>query len=102
MREKNHLAIYGNVKMLRVYCEKCKSMTLVVDSIKLCCNKEINNLAVKRTRNMISGGERKRPNKLLQKKILEFQGNKCLYCNQPFGTTYIRNNKILFTRLHFD
>ena len=42
---KKHLAIFGNVKMLRVYCRKCKSMTLVRDNIKLFCdapNKEEN------------------------------------------------------------
>ena len=30
------------------------------------------------------------------------QDNKCLYCDKEFGTPYERNNKVRFTKVHYD
>ena len=99
---KKHWAIYGSIKMLRVYCLKCKGMTLVRDGMKLCCDRPIEEKPTTKIRRMIEGGQRKRPTKEVQNKILELQNNRCLYCGELFGTPYMRNNKILYTKLHFD
>ena len=60
------------------------------------------NVRANRSKVMRLGGERKRLNFVERKRILDLQGNKCLYCNREFGSMYMRNGKILSTRLHFD
>ena len=94
--------IYGSVRMLRVYCSRCKGMTLVKDGIKLCCDDPAVEKSMQ-SKVMSGGTERKKPCLALRQKILKLQDNKCLYCGKTFGTPYTRNgSKVLFTKLCFD
>lgn len=99
---KEHWAIYGGVKMLRIYCSKCKGITLVTKGIKLCCDSPIEEKSQIIKVMTTSGIMRRRPNKKIQTQILKLQDNKCLYCKMEFNTPYLKNGKVLFTKIHFD
>jgi hypothetical protein len=48
------------------------------------------------------GGRRKAPPVRLQRKILEQQGGRCLYCDCEFGSTIYRKGKAITVRLNWD
>jgi len=103
MIRNRHWALYGGVRLIRMYCEKCKGMTIVIDNEKQCCGEKADNKKDKGFEVMLSTNTaRRKPSKRRQRKILEFQESKCIYCGKPFGTMYIRKGKILYTRVHFD
>jgi 5-methylcytosine-specific restriction endonuclease McrA len=104
MIKKKHLAIYGSIKLQRMYCKKCKDMALVVDNKLLCCNSDVGNKLQKGIEIIVNGEQRKRPGLAEQEKILKIQNNKCLYCNKPFGTMYVREGKnyVRYTQIHYD
>lgn len=100
---KKHLAIFGNIKMHRVYCQSCKGMTLVKDGIKLCCDSLTDENNIKNIKiECEPTHHRHKPPVFKQKEILEKQQNRCLYCNREFGTPYLRNHRILKTKLNWD
>lgn len=103
MIKQKHIAIYGKLKMFRVYCEECKGMTLVLDDKKLCCDMPAPKKSIKQEEIIVSpDGRRKKPSLKRQKEILEKQDNKCLYCNNKFGTAYFRDGKLKLTKLHWE
>lgn len=100
---KKQLAIFGNIRMLRVYCSKCCGPTLVREGVKLCCNELVSESKITSVKvECEPQNHRLKPSLRKQREILEKQDNRCLYCNKPFGTPYYRNGKMLFTKLNFD
>ena len=47
-------------------------------------------------------GKRRSPGKRERTRILERQGNACLYCERPFGTPFLRQGRLGHLRLHWD
>lgn len=87
-----YVGLYGNVKLLRMYCKQCKRMAIVLDDKFQCCDRKILDedkeeyYAVKR----MSGTsyERRKPSKKRINRLLDIQSGKCLYCEIPFETYY--------------
>lgn len=103
MIKNKHYAFYGTTRMVRMYCKECNGMTLVVDNKKQCCDKSLSKDKGGIPEYMSSTFIKRRiPSKHRQAQILELQQNKCLYCDKPFGTIYVRKGKLLFTKIHFD
>lgn len=100
---RKHLAIYGCVKLQRVYCEQCKGNTLVVGGLKQCCETPVEKVPTKAKKNMIESNQsRKKPSFKRQAEISKLQDNKCFYCNKEFGTPYFYEGKVRYTVLHWD
>jgi 5-methylcytosine-specific restriction endonuclease McrA len=100
---KKHLAVFGNIKMLRVYCPDCKGMTLVRDGIRLCCDRPSKETRFKKIKIESEPAHfRHKPSIHKQKEILKKQEDKCLYCGRKFGSPYLRDNKVKILQLNWD
>jgi len=81
-----HNALYGSIKLKRVYCTDCKCYTLVTDSIKQCCNDVHAGHALFNARMSDSYHKRVKLPKEIKRTKINAQGGKCAYCEQEFGT----------------
>ncbi len=100
---KKHIAIYGDVKIMRTYCKSCKCTAFILDGRKLCCDELVTEeLHKKRQRIVPASQPRKKPSIKRQREIIDIQGDKCLYCNTEFGVPYWHNHKLRFTKRNWD
>lgn len=78
---KQHLAVYGNTRIVRAHCYACGRYALVVDEEMQCCGRKVQTAPTKIRR--ISEPEAKRRNlsKAEREYILAQQEYKCLYCD---------------------
>ncbi len=102
MIPKSGTAIYGSVRIKRVFCDGCKSMTLVVDGIKQCCENEENSSPETVYKMSGSHGKRFRHKRLDKQKIIKDQNNTCPYCGNQFGFFYLRQGKTIKSMIHID
>jgi len=100
-----HYALYGAVKIPRIYCPRCKSMTFISNGRTVCCDNEarLSKRSIDHQRRM-SGGHKNRllPPVEERAKILLRQGNRCLYCGLLFGTFVVRRGKTQRLNLQWD
>lgn len=97
-----HIALYGNVSMLRGWCDSCQSWALVVDGLSACCGEEVESSSdvIKRMthpeacRKLLKSEERRA--------ILESQDYRCIYCEKRFDSEVERHGKIVRLRVHWD
>lgn len=104
---KKNVSIYGNVALIRGYCQDCKTTCIILDNIKQCCegatrNVNIYNLPVKRV--VEPEFCRKRLLKSERDAIIREQNFRCIYCDKYFGSIYEKKGKdgVHKTRIHFD
>lgn len=103
MIKERHKAIYGKIKLERMYCESCKGSTIVLEGIKQCCEGAADDILSEEEEIMVSPRSiRKSLSQKRKKEILKKQDNKCLYCDLPFGTPYLRKNVFCLTRVNWD
>ena len=99
---KKQVAIYGNTKLLRMYCRKCKAFSFVVDKTFQCCGKEGNDSAESYKRMSNASGMRKCPPQKIAVDILKKQENRCKYCDIKFGEIYFRDTKRHISKIAWD
>lgn len=99
-----HVALYGNVKIPRRYCSRCKCWSLVVDGVRNCCGystvEDFKDAKTVRMSN--SPHQRKKPTPSEAKKILDLQERKCFYCEQELETWVTRYGQPIRLNLNFD
>ena len=99
-----NVAMYGNTKLLRVYCYACRCNAFVVKGFKACCDTEIKSEL--RLENFTIECEpefiRKTPPKEIQEKILNAQDHSCFYCEHTFNTHVFRDGKPKRVVLNWD
>lgn len=101
---KRTLALYGNVAIPRRYCERCQQWAFVLEGVRQCCgysNKE-DFEGSKRVRMSNASRHRHKPTETERVKILERQENRCLYCQQLFGSYFIRGEKLVRVDCQYD
>lgn len=81
---KQHLAVYGNTKIVRGHCYKCNRYALVVDRLLQCCDREIDPQPTKIKRMSQPEAMRRQPSANAKREILERQDHRCLYCDVAF------------------
>ena len=97
-----HIALYGNVGLVRMFCTKCKSFTIVISGKKLCCDGKTSGRAKKVRRMSTSAIIRKRPPKTEQNSLLDLYEGKCAYCEQVIGSYVIYHGKDKQLKLNWD
>jgi hypothetical protein len=102
VKNKNHIAIYGAVKIKRGHCKKCKDYAFIIDKTFTCCNSSVDGKINKYKRMSDASGIRRKPNVKIQMNILNNQRNKCKYCDIEFGELYFKSNKPFISRVHWD
>jgi 5-methylcytosine-specific restriction endonuclease McrA len=99
---KQHVAVYGNKKLVRIYCPDCDCWTLVLKGIKLCCDEESDAMPDK-FKVMISAARiRKKPGRKAKKNLLEQFNYSCVYCERRFDTFVEMAGKMHRIRLNWD
>jgi hypothetical protein len=89
-----HYAYYGNVKMDRLYCERCKAYTFIIDGESACCDEPAENLQSKPFKVIIPPRPKRMvPTQYEKEAILESQEGKCFYCELEFGQVVWDNRK---------
>lgn len=99
-------SMYGNVALLKGYCNNCKNEAFIIDGEFSCCgtnpHEQFNKQRIKRE---IEGENvRTRISSKIKIKILEQQNNKCIYCEKELDG-YVWDNKRSKYRkivIHFD
>lgn len=100
---KHTVALYGNVAIERGYCIECKTQAFIRDNRYTCCDEPVR----ARTphsfeRKSEPAPSRRLPSPKQRQKILEEQGNRCLYCGCRFGSMRIRRGKPITLKLNWD
>lgn len=103
MGRQAHVAIYGNVAMLRGHCPRCESLALVIDDAFACCGESAAGLVAERKKR-ISEPEfcRKRPGPQAREEILKDQENLCFYCDRRFGSHVVKGSRIVRLSVQWD
>lgn len=85
-----HVAIYGDVNILRDRCPDCKRMALILAGKYACCDRVAADKEARAYKRMSSGhGFRySRVSKQCREEILKIQNNCCLYCDREFGVSH--------------
>lgn len=78
---KQHLAIYGNTKIVRGYCYRCSRYALVVGGLLQCCDRQVEAEPTKIRRMSQPEAVRRTPSASAKRQILESQDYRCLYCD---------------------
>jgi hypothetical protein len=103
-RPESHWALYGQVKMQRLYCPICKRYGLLREGGSWCCGAWIEpcttNSKVKRMCEVAN--RRHSPTAKYKKAQLEAQNYRCFYCDRRFGTLVMRNFKPITLQLTWD
>lgn len=99
---KQHLAIYGSVKIPRAFCKECEGYALVIDGALACCGAAL--MAAPKTMKRLSEAPSRRaaPKLRERRRILEEQRNCCLYCGRMFGSIVMRKGRVHKLKLTWD
>lgn len=92
---RGYLAVYGNIKMKKLFCEQCQQLVLIVKRKYACCGKNEDFEPEIWKRECDADGSRSRPAAWLKKEILEQQENRCLYCERMFHSWVHRKKKAI-------
>ena len=93
--KQGHLAVYGSIKIRRLFCEKCDDISLIVKGKYVCCGSETKETPEFWKRESEADANRSRPSRAAQQEILLRQDDRCLYCERLFGSWARRNGKPL-------
>lgn len=100
--KKPYMALYGNVKILKAWCDDCKGYFFVIDHKFACCDKPIEKNPSRYKRESNPEQKRKRPKPKEIKEQLEHQGFVCFYCGKQFNTIVYRKKKVIILRMACD
>ena len=91
--QKAYAAFYGNTVLLKSHCEDCRRESIVIDDKLACCGKdcEVSSAMLKRISN--PPHRRRKPSPTVQRKILDNQRFKCVYCGFSFGSETSRSGQ---------
>ena len=85
-------AIYGNVAILKYYCESCRNYAFVIQNEFQCCGAKlaIEAQSCRLKREADAEYRRRGPSPKIKREVLGFQNHQCVYCGQPLrGKTKI-------------
>lgn len=99
---KTEIALYGSVGIKRSHCPDCESSAFVLDGRLQCCDRRTSTAAKTYRRETSPRAKRVKPSQAVRTRILEDQGNKCLYCDKEFGLKVLKGAKIVQLRVNWD
>lgn len=96
------IALYGNVGLVRTFCQDCQWSTLVLNGIKQCCDKTADEVVEGVEQIVPPEIIRRTPSRKRRNEILHRQHDLCAYCNRRFGSTQWYKGKQIVLRVNFD
>lgn len=101
-RRRDHLALFGNIALTRVYCPDCESTAFVIQKKLACCNKPYDPNPQLYKRECEPEQHRSIPPPGVRKDILALQANCCFYCDREFGSRIYLKRKMIRLKLQWD
>lgn len=98
----SHIALYGNVVIKRTFCRACNSWALIIDGVRVCCDRPVATKPSKIKRIVEPIQERKQPLKKEMEDILTAQDNCCLYCDRSFNSMIWLKNRPRIVKVVWD
>lgn len=99
---RDHLAIFGNVSMIRSFCNACRRMALVIAGKMACCDAPHNAPPQKLKRVVSPEQTRRLPPAAERKAQLEAQDHRCIYCLNVFGSHVLCGVRMIRVLLNWD
>lgn len=99
---RGHTAIYGGVKMKRLWCRKCSCFSLIIGGKLQCCDSPAEGESEYWRVECAPVGERKKPSAKYQKEQKERQQYRCFYCSHRLGSYARWRGKTITLRTHWD
>ena len=99
---KDHLAIYGNIKVPRSYCPRCLTWTLVISGVRQCCDSFYEPEPKSYKRISSPHYVRKQPSRKVKKQLLEEFDYACTYCDRKFDSWTRYKGELKKIRLNWD
>lgn len=85
-QRKTHLAMFGDVGLVRGFCQECQSTAIVLDGRLQCCDVPFQEKPDRWKRISEASELRKKPPAEVKAAILEAQEDRCIYCERRFGS----------------
>lgn len=101
-RKEGVFAVYGNIGLIRSWCESCERMALAVDGKRQCCGSTTSEKPEKWKRVVEPEFKRRLPSRSERAACLERQEGRCIYCDRPFGSYERRKGKFVRLRVNWD
>lgn len=101
-RMKQHLAVYGNIHIVRADCYVCGRYALVVDGELQCCGRLIETEPSEIKRMSEPEARRRTPSAAHKKEILEAQNYRCLYCDVSLDGYVFYHGELRKVHLNWD
>lgn len=81
-----HIALYGNVQILRGLCPECKSTALIISNEYACCGTPFEGCRPRTYKRLVEPQAVRRKITVNQRRsLLNQQDNRCFYCDRRFG-----------------
>lgn len=101
--KKQFIALYGNQKILKAYCEKCETFAFVIDNRLQCCDRKISRKNPKfYKRETPPLANRNAMKKRDRDKQIRIQDNRCFYCDRIFGSYAFKKGKKILLEIVWD
>lgn len=101
-RVATHLAVYGNVGLIRATCPECAHPAIVIDGELQCCGVQLKDSPTCWKRVVEPEFERKQPSLDEQRACLWRQDGRCIYCTLPFGSYVFRRSRHVKLQVRWD
>lgn len=95
------ICLYGKVQLVLSYCKDCKYEVFIIDGKYSCCGKEFTEI-VTEYKQVAYCTDSRFVSKSTKRKILESQGDCCIYCEEPFNSIKYRKDKEIVLTVEFD
>lgn len=94
--------VYGKAKLTSEFCPKCGYEAFVIAGKFSCCDRPVSPKDPDGWRVHINIKNRERVPSEIQRAILESQDNKCLYCQNEFGSSVLREKELVHLNVCWD
>ena len=97
---KPHVALYGNVGLVRAKCPECHRVALVVHGRFQCCDADYDRVPKDYVRVVSPEFARKGPSVSAKRELLDLQDHSCAWCERRFGSwvTTVRGQRQIAIR----
>lgn len=102
IKKLKEMAVFGNIKLARIWCDDCKINSLVVKGFKQCCDKPENSILENFKIECQPEDHRRYISKKVKEDILIKQNHRCFYCEKSFGGFVYKNGKAIHLKIAWD
>lgn len=100
--KRGYLAVFGNIKLKKLFCKECQQFAFIVKRLYTCCGKREDFEPDTWKRECDADSRKNRPPMWKRREVLRQQQNRCLYCECMFGSSVRRREKVVRLTICWD